>query len=238
MNFESGLRSMESKHRTLTILRCKIVVVGDACVGKTALTQVFVSGGATYPKNYMMTTGAEFAVKQVPIENTNSIVEFYIFDCAGQSIFNQMDMNAKYYENAAAVLLVYDIGNHETLQASSKWIQSVRKATATSSTGGSHPSRSSQLIGAMVGNKADFREDKDKDKTQEGNADSRVAVSTKEAESLAKELDLKYFEVSAQSNLGVEDPFKYIANEFYRRYEDVTAKADSLAFSSSSSHER
>ena len=50
----SGLRNMESSHRQLTILRCKVVLVGDACVGKSALTQVFHSGGGTYPKNYLM----------------------------------------------------------------------------------------------------------------------------------------------------------------------------------------
>ena len=35
-------------------LRCKVVVVGDAGVGKTALTQVFKNGGGKYPKNYAM----------------------------------------------------------------------------------------------------------------------------------------------------------------------------------------
>ena len=28
--------------------------IGDACVGKTALTQSFSTGGTTYPKNYLM----------------------------------------------------------------------------------------------------------------------------------------------------------------------------------------
>lgn len=51
---QSGLRSMESSHKSIVILRCKVVLVGDACVGKTALTQSFVSGGTTYPKNYLM----------------------------------------------------------------------------------------------------------------------------------------------------------------------------------------
>ena len=108
----SNVRSMESEHKPLVILRCKCVVVGDACVGKTALTQVFHSGGSTYPKNYVMvnvhdtktnivliiiqTIGAEFCVKQVPIPDTNAIVELYVFDCAGQSIFNQVEMNSKY----------------------------------------------------------------------------------------------------------------------------------------------
>lgn len=53
-DFTSNLRSMESNHKPLLILRCKCVVVGDACVGKTSITQVFNSGGSTYPKNYVM----------------------------------------------------------------------------------------------------------------------------------------------------------------------------------------
>ena len=92
----SGLRSMKSSHVPLVVLRCKVVIVGDASVGKTALAQVFHSGGPTFPKNYMMTVGAEFLTKQVPIPNTNAVVELYIFDCAGQSIFNQLEMNSKY----------------------------------------------------------------------------------------------------------------------------------------------
>ena len=92
----SGLRSMKSNHVPLVVLRCKLVIVGDATVGKTALSQVFHSGGPTFPKNYMMTVGAEFMSKQVPIPDTNAVVELYIFDCAGQSIFNQLEMNSKY----------------------------------------------------------------------------------------------------------------------------------------------
>ena len=32
---ESCLRSMETTHRTILMLRCKVVVVGDATVGKS-----------------------------------------------------------------------------------------------------------------------------------------------------------------------------------------------------------
>lgn len=45
---------MESNHKTMVLLRCKIVLVGDSCVGKSAATQVFLSGGTDFPKNYMM----------------------------------------------------------------------------------------------------------------------------------------------------------------------------------------
>ena len=47
-------RGTETTHKQLNVLRCKLVIVGDATVGKTALAQVFQSGGSTYPKNYMM----------------------------------------------------------------------------------------------------------------------------------------------------------------------------------------
>lgn len=53
-SFESGLRKMDTTHKTVLMLRAKVVVVGDACVGKTAVTQMLKSGGHDYPKNYIM----------------------------------------------------------------------------------------------------------------------------------------------------------------------------------------
>jgi GTPase SAR1 family protein len=47
-------RIKEYNHKSITMLRCKVVVVGDGCVGKTALTQVYLSGGSIYPKSYLM----------------------------------------------------------------------------------------------------------------------------------------------------------------------------------------
>jgi GTPase SAR1 family protein len=41
-------------HRTKLVLRSKVLVVGDACVGKSAVTQLFSTNGSTYPKAYMM----------------------------------------------------------------------------------------------------------------------------------------------------------------------------------------
>eukprot|EP01039_Chlorochromonas_danica_P002776 gene2776-3030_t len=191
---------MESSHKSIVMLRCKVVIVGDACVGKTALTQVFQSGGSTYPKNYIMTIGAELSVKQVPIPDSNYIVELFIYDCAGQSIFNQLDMNSKYYEGAAAVVLVYSVASRESLQSTSKWFATVKAAL---------PSNSNP-ISIIVGNKTDLRD---------GTLDSRAEVATYEASSFAANMALNHFDVSAANNTGVEEPFKYIAEEFVRRYQ-------------------
>lgn len=58
--FESGIGSTEeTSHKTILMLRAKIVVVGDACVGKTAVVQMLKSGGHDYPKNYIMASFEE-----------------------------------------------------------------------------------------------------------------------------------------------------------------------------------
>jgi hypothetical protein len=49
----------------------------------------------------VQTIGAEFNVKQVTIPDTNVVVEIFLYDCAGQSIFNQLDLNTKYVRRVA-----------------------------------------------------------------------------------------------------------------------------------------
>ena len=93
---ESCLRSMETTHRTILMLRCKVVVVGDATVGKSALISMFHSGGASYPKQYVMTSWVDFRVKQVDIPDTSTAVELYLFDCAGDPVFNQVRDSASF----------------------------------------------------------------------------------------------------------------------------------------------
>jgi transport family protein 27 len=204
---------MESNHKPIVMLRCKVVIVGDPCVGKTALTQVWQSGGSTYPKNYLMTVGAEFSVKQVPIPDSNVVVELYIFDCAGQSIFNQLEMNNKYYENASATMVVYDVASNESLQSSGKWLRQSLQTARNGRTGGP------RMVGCLVGNKCEYRDD----------SDTRATVKKEEAEALASEMGLSYFETSAAQNIDVDAPFKYIANQFHQRYEETVRRAEEMA---------
>jgi hypothetical protein len=89
---------------------------------------------------------------------------------------------------------------------------------------------SDSLVTALVGNKADYRD---------GSADSRAEVVKEDGQRCAKELNTKYFEVSAVclrhynynftrqfsscllglqiANTDVTEPFAYIAREFYHR---------------------
>ena len=74
----------------MVLLRCKLAVVGDATVGKTALVATFINGQSAYPKNYVFTAGADVLQKVVKIPDLPTSVELTIFDMGGQSIFNSV----------------------------------------------------------------------------------------------------------------------------------------------------
>ena len=87
-----------------------------------------------------------------------------------------------------------------------KWASAVKSTRLSSS--------ATRLIGVMVGNKCDYR-------TDERGDDSRAEVDLNACHAQAKELGLEYFETSAASNIGVTEPFAFIAKEFYRRYFEI-----------------
>ena len=53
-------------------------------MGKSALVQMFHSKGTHFPKQYQMTTGCDFVMKEIKLPESGSIVELHIYDCAGQ----------------------------------------------------------------------------------------------------------------------------------------------------------
>ena len=84
---------------TASVLRTKLVVVGDWSVGKTAAVQQFLNAGTAFPKNYSMTLGGEVGIfslesfplwqvssKLVHIPDTSDAVELLILDCSGRKV--------------------------------------------------------------------------------------------------------------------------------------------------------
>lgn len=210
-SFSSGLRSMKTVHRPTLMLRCKVVIVGDACVGKSALVQLFQQG--SYPKNYLMTSWVDFSVKQIYLKEVNNHtgVEMYIFDCAGQSIFNQVEENNSNFENASFVMVVYDVANKASFDNVKTWLSKVRSR---------RPQNSAPLPGVLVANKVDLRRT---------DFDSRAVISKEQGIQLAKSEDLHFFETSAAQQTNADAPFKYIAAEFHRKYQEVVQRAEQLS---------
>jgi len=59
----------------------KILVIGEANVGKTCIIKRFVDG--TYTAEYKVTIGVDFAMKEVHQESKSKII-LHIWDIAGQ----------------------------------------------------------------------------------------------------------------------------------------------------------
>jgi len=205
--YQSAVRSMETTHRTTLLLRCKVVVVGDATVGKSALISMFHSGGTTFPKQYLMTAWVDFRVKQVSIPDSDTAVELYLFDCAGQSIFNQIEANNAHYDHASFLMVVYDVTNQASFESCGKWLQQVSKSRSASSSA----QQRARLPGVVVANKKDL-----------GGEVGRRVVSRDKGEAFAEAHGLQYFETSALEG-DYEAPFRWIAGQFAAKYEDTVA---------------
>mmetsp|Transcript_21973 Transcript_21973/g.41919 ORF Transcript_21973/g.41919 Transcript_21973/m.41919 type:complete len:190 (-) Transcript_21973:628-1197(-) len=186
----------------MVALRCKIVVAGDATVGKTALVQMFQSKGTVFPKNYKLTAGVELMVAPVAIPDTETSVELFLLDTGGQEIFR--DAISSYWNSVGMVMLVYDATSKESFDNCAMWLDMLKKHRI-------HKDRPIQ--GVLVANKCDLRE--------------RMCIAPETAEEWSQQNGLQFFEVSSMPpGRDVDAPFNYIAAKWYRAYED---KVEALA---------
>ena len=77
-----------------------------------------------------MTIGCEFTVKTIDLPGTNIRLELYLFDCGGQSIFNQRDSNnAATWKTASRIMVVFDCGKRDSFRKCAQWVTKVREMT-------------------------------------------------------------------------------------------------------------
>jgi intraflagellar transport protein 27 len=165
----------------MVVLRMKIVVVGEATVGKTAFVQMAHSGGVTFPKNYMMTLGCDLCVKEIQID-LNTTVEVFLYDVAGQKAYEHLC--AQYLEGATAFLLVYDVSNKTTFETCKKWVDRARRANKS-------------ILGFLVANKVDLMD--------------KAEVTDSQGEIFARANNLRFFKSSALRGVGIAEPLEELA---------------------------
>eukprot|EP00960_Hanusia_phi_P016442 484457-Hanusia_phi.AAC.1 len=146
---------------------------GDAGVGKSAIVQMFHSKGSHYPRQYNMTTGCDFVMKEMKVPESDYTVELHIYDCAGQSVFKEL--TSQYWKNSNIVIFVYDVTKPESFESLGEWLDLVRKKC---------PEK--VLPGVVVANKVDL-EDRAKVAT----------VHTTEGAEFARNNSLEFCQVSA-----------------------------------------
>ncbi|CAI5444345.1 unnamed protein product [Caenorhabditis angaria] len=150
----------------------KVIIVGDAGVGKTCLSFRFCCG--KFPEHTEATIGVDFRERSCVIEN--ELLKVQLWDTAGQERYRQ-SIVAHYYRNVNATVFVYDVTNRESFQSLNAWIRECEKHGLTSD------SNSPRIL---IGNKCDLENGQEK-------------VSMDEAQIFADQNNMALFETSAKS---------------------------------------
>ena len=171
---------------------CKVVLLGESGVGKTSILTKFVTG--IFPKLVMVSTTSSYVSKKIKVEE-NYNVKLKLLDTAGQERYRSL---AKiFYQNAAAAILVYDIGSLNSFnEIKNYWAKEIKTNSPK------------DIIIAICANKSDDYLEQE--------------VPTQVGKNLAKDLNAIFMCTSAKEGTGIEELFNLIATKFIEPSKDIS----------------
>lgn len=177
----------------------KLVLLGEAAVGKSSLVLRFVKGHFTEFQE--STIGAAFMTQTLALDDTT--VKFEIWDTAGQERYHSLA--PMYYRGAQAAVVVYDVTSQDSFERAQRWISELRDQA------------SKDIVIALAGNKVDLCQDTsaggDQEQSTENAQNTRRAVEREEAQAYSNENKLIFYETSAKTGEMVHDLFLQIAQD-------------------------
>lgn len=150
----------------------KIVLLGDAQAGKSALMQAYTKATVCDPSGpYTPTRGVEFCSGHS--EALGQRLQFQIWDTAGDSRFRAP--TPKYCGKAAGVACVFDITNRASFESCERWLMEAREVCGP------------EIAWALVAAKTDLL----------GHTSVLQEVSSAEGRKFAKDHGVQYYETSS-----------------------------------------
>lgn len=101
---------------------CKIVLVGECSVGKTALTQRLVYD--MYNKKMDATIGVDYSTKILKMKDSN-LVKLQMWDTAGQENF--ISLIRTYYKDVGGAIIMFDLCDRRTFNRVHFWYNELKK---------------------------------------------------------------------------------------------------------------
>lgn len=176
------------------LINIKVCLIGDGAVGKTALRENYLGRGFT--TNYLMTMGADFAIKQIKIKDYD--IKFQIWDLAGQSHFSRV--RSLYYKGSRGFLLVFDLTRLDSFENSLNWIDELIK----------NVKNIENLPFVLIGNKADLRDESDPTHLNKSKGHELSQLISQKINN--KRMPVPYFETSAKTGKNVLKAFNELGN--------------------------
>ncbi|KAJ1483152.1 ras-related protein rab-28-like protein, partial [Baffinella frigidus] len=167
------------------MLQYKIILLGDGTVGKTSIAMRFTND--EFGQQYKQTIGLDFMLKRLELPGKVNVA-LQIWDIGGQSIGSKMLGN--YIYGSQAILICYDITNHQSFQNAEDWLSLVKNVFKEP---GSMPTI------ALVGNKCDMSHLR--------------SVKAEKHTSFVEANNMKSFFVSAKTGDSVNSTFYRIASD-------------------------
>jgi small GTP-binding protein len=161
------------------IIRGRVVLIGDASVGKTSILSRLISH--RFDVHQTTTIGANY---QMYVNSVGDVrIEIQIWDTAGQERFRSL--GPIYYRNALAAVAVFDVANRQSFDNLTRWITSFRDVAGP------------RTIVVVVANKVDLLETRPE----------AAGVTMDQAREFATTNGFRLYETSALTGAGVQEVF-------------------------------
>lgn len=155
----------------------KVMMLGDASVGKTSLTIRYISGN--FMEDLKLTIGVDFYSKIIQFRGKK--VKLQIWDFGGEERFRFL--LSQYVKGANGALFLYDITNKESLDHLPDWTQIVRE-------------HAGQIPISLIGSKCDLEQyrvvqkEDGKNAVQKYNLNGFLELSSKTGENVQEAFNI------------------------------------------------
>ncbi|XP_053385020.1 ras and EF-hand domain-containing protein homolog isoform X2 [Mercenaria mercenaria] len=179
----------------------KVVLAGDAAVGKSSLIMRLCKG--KFFENLSSTLGVDFQTKMIELDGRT--VALQLWDTAGQERFRSIAKS--YFRRADGVLLLYDCTYERSFMSIREWMDSIEDGSIK------------KLPIMLCGNKTDMR--------SEAERLGRSIVSYDDGQRLAREYSALFIETSAKDGTNVSECVTELTR-LMRANEDLEVKESGL----------
>ena len=166
-------------------ISCKVVLVGDAGVGKTCIIQRYVND--EFKENPESTISSTYTYKVIEYKEYNKSMSLDIWDTAGQEIYRALAKN--FYFNAGIGILVYDIRRKKSFESlKNYWYDQLKESGETN------------MIIGIAGNKCDLFHDEE--------------VNEEEARKYASSIGAVFQLTSCKDSIGIDKLFEECGKKY------------------------